>query len=97
MPEAQLLTLIGALFTMLIALVASIYGVLVRRLERLEAANNAAVLLSRIDTHEKDLEGLRDWKHKVVDAYLPRAVDDHHRRLERLERKVFNGHHGAER
>lgn len=94
MSEAQLL---GVLITVLIALVAVIYGVLVRRLERLEIANNAAVLLSRIDTHEKDLEGLREWKHMTVDPYLPRAVDDHHRRLERLERKVFNGHHGEDR
>ncbi len=37
------------------------------------------------------LEGLHKWKHDVGEAYLPRAVDEHERRLNRLDSKVFNG------
>lgn len=34
---------------------------------------------------EGNIEELRDWKHEKVDPYIPRAVDDHERRLTRLE------------
>lgn len=51
-----------------------------------------AALRERVSASEKNLEGLRDWKHLTVDPYIPRAVDDHHRRLDRIESKVFNGH-----
>lgn len=37
------------------------------------------------------LNKLHDWKHEIGDAYLPRAVDEHERRLNRLDVKVFNG------
>jgi hypothetical protein len=49
-------------------------------------------LAERLSAEEKRMDGLHRWKHEVGEAYLPRAVDDHHRRLERIERKVFNGH-----
>lgn len=39
----------------------------------------------------KDLEDLRGWKHLTVDPYIPRAVDEHERRINRLDLKVFNG------
>jgi hypothetical protein len=51
----------------------------------------------RMGAQEKRSDSLHDWKHKIGEAYLPRAVDDHHRRLERLERKVFNGQRGEDR
>lgn len=40
---------------------------------------------------EKMIQELRDWKHDLVDAYIPRAVDEHERRINRLDAKVFNG------
>ncbi len=46
---------------------------------------------NQIKQLEKNQDGLRLWKHEVVDPYIPRAVDEHERRLERLDRKVFNG------
>jgi hypothetical protein len=46
----------------------------------------------RMTALEKRVDSLHLWKHTVGEAYLPRAVDDHHRRLAELERKVFNGH-----
>jgi hypothetical protein len=140
---AQLLSLIGVLFALLVALVGIVYRGISARLDRLEARDNQAVLLTRIDAlaaslsnldgrfeqrskdrdkfdYEwrhgeysnaisainlmlypletkmeiagKSIEQLRDWKHAVVDPYIPRAVDEHERRLNRLDAKVFNGH-----
>lgn len=40
---------------------------------------------------EADILDLRKWKHTVVDPYIPRAVDEHERRINRLDAKVFNG------
>jgi hypothetical protein len=44
---------------------------------------------------QQRVEGLHKWKHDIGEAYLPRAVDEHERRLNRLDAKVFNGgsHH----
>jgi pterin-4a-carbinolamine dehydratase len=47
-----------------------------------------ATKVEQLEASEKDLRG---WKHAVVDAYLPRAVDEHERRLNRIESKLFNG------
>jgi hypothetical protein len=45
--------------------------------------------------HHADLDSrvasLHGWKHEVGEAYLPRAVDDIEKRVERLEHKIFNG------
>lgn len=49
-----------------------------------------ATKVEQLEESEKDLRG---WKHTVVDAYLPRAVDEHERRLNRIESKLFNGSH----
>jgi len=54
-------------------------------------------LLQQVKTLEKDQQGMRDWKHLVVDKYLPRAVEEHERRLNKLDAKVFNGQRGDER
>jgi hypothetical protein len=40
---------------------------------------------------EEDRTGIRAWKHLVVDPYIPRAVEEHERRIDRLEGRVFNG------
>ena len=143
MSQAQLLSLIGVLFALLVSMVAVIFNGLRERIRALESADNAAVLQSRLDalatdlaklegrfeqrTRDKDksdfdwrhgeysqaisdinlrlyplpkqLEALEkrfdilnEWKHKTGDAYLPRAVDEHERRLNRLDLRVFNGH-----
>lgn len=134
MSQAELLSLIGALFALLCAVVAFIV--------RYILANHTAVLVSRLDantaelgklearfeqrTKDKDafdyafrhtqyvndisginvllwplvqqvknlderLDSLHKWKHQVAEAYLPRAVDEHERRLNKLDAKVFNG------
>lgn len=41
---------------------------------------------------DKRIDEVKDWKHEIGEAYLPRAVDEHERRLNRLDLKVFNGH-----
>jgi hypothetical protein len=54
-----------------------------------------ATLEERIgDTEErtvKSIDELREWKHEKVDPYVPPVIDEHERRIERLERRVFNG------
>lgn len=143
MSTAQLVSLVGVLFALLVALVGVIFNELRGRIKVLEARDNQAVLLTRIDAStleiaklearfdqrtkdkdefdykfrhgqyvnditaintllwplatkmevvEKDIEGLRDWKHLVVDPYVPGTINEHDRRLNRLDAKVFNGH-----
>lgn len=48
-------------------------------------------LLKQVELLEKKHEAYGDWKHRVVDPYIPRAVDEHERRLNKLDAKVFNG------
>ena len=110
METSELLSLIGALFALLVALVAVVYRIVDRRIERLESANNSAVLQSRLDAGGQDREAIWDqigrsseegMRKTVHDSrnLVTRAlsgVDDHDRRLDRLESKVFNGR-GAER
>jgi hypothetical protein len=48
-------------------------------------------LLERTVRAEKDIQDLRDWKHDVADPYVPRAIEEHERRLNKLDSKVFNG------
>ena len=48
-------------------------------------------LLERTVRAEKDVQDLRDWKHETVDPYVPRAIDEHERRLNKLDSKVFDG------
>lgn len=49
-------------------------------------------LLKQMEAVDKRVDELKEWKHLVGDAYLPRAVDEHERRINRLDQKVFNGH-----
>jgi hypothetical protein len=139
---AQLFSLIGVLFALLATLVGVIFSGLRERIKDLEARDNSAVLLARIDAltaslsnldgrfeqrskdrdkfdyewrhgeysnaisainlmlyplgakmeiAEKNIESLREWRHMVGDAYLPRAVDAIEGRVTRIESKVFNG------
>jgi len=50
-----------------------------------------ATLAETLRGLEKNVDDLREWKHTTVDPYIPRAVDEHERRLGRLDAKVFNG------
>lgn len=61
-----------------------------RRIDNLEnefRQSQIGVLASRVSHSEQFIDEIREWKHRVVDAYLPRAVDDHERRIARLEDK----------
>jgi len=49
-------------------------------------------VIEKVETLEENVKELREWKHDVVDPYIPRAVDEHERRINRLDSKVFNGH-----
>jgi len=48
-------------------------------------------LREKVANMEGDQEGMREWKHMVIDPYVPRAIDEHERRINRLDAKVFNG------
>jgi len=50
-----------------------------------------------IESAKYEVDALREWRHTVVDPYVPRVLDVFNERLGRLERKVFNGHRGEER
>lgn len=49
------------------------------------------VMQWRIGRTETDIKELREWKHVVVDPYIPRAIDEHERRINKLDAKIFNG------
>lgn len=49
-------------------------------------------LLKQVSGIDQRVAELKDWKHDIGEAYLPRAVDEHERRLNKLDAKVFNGH-----
>lgn len=63
--------------------------------EREEQSQRNAEELHRLEEIVKalkeELTGLHKWKHVVGDAYLPRGFDEHERRLNRLDAKVWNG------
>lgn len=48
-------------------------------------------LAEKVENVETRVDELKEWKHLTVDAYIPRAVDEHERRINRLDAKVFNG------
>lgn len=49
------------------------------------------VMQWRVGRTESDIKELRQWKHVVVDPYVPRAIDEHERRINKLDAKIFNG------
>lgn len=63
------------------------------RYQVLKSSIELTTLQAKFESAVDRLDGLHDWKHEVGEAYLPRAVDEHERRLNRIEAKVFNGHH----
>lgn len=65
------------------------YGI---RYQSLKNSIEVTTLKAQFDAALARLNSLHDWKHDTGDAYLPRAVDEHERRLNRLDVKVFNGH-----
>lgn len=61
------------------------------RYQGLKNAIELTTLRAQFDEAIKRQNKLHDWKHEIGEAYLPRAVDEHERRLNRLDSKVFNG------
>lgn len=49
-------------------------------------------LKGRTARNEQDISDLRKWKHVVVDPYIPGAMNAQKERIDRIERRVFNGH-----
>lgn len=43
----------------------------------------------RVKTLEREQVKVEEWKHATVDPIVPRAVEDHERRLNRMEDVVF--------
>lgn len=103
MSQAELLSIIGVLFGLLFGLVAVIYSIIRGDVAKLYgflhedvqkiAAINAMLLplAEKVANIEEDQTGLREWKHMVIDPYVPRAIDEHERRINRLDVKIFNG------
>lgn len=103
MSQAELVSIIGVLFGLLFGLVAVIYSIIRSDVAKLYesrhedaqkfAAMNAVLwpLAEKVANIEEDQAGLREWKHLVIDPYVPRAIDEHERRMNRLDAKVFNG------
>ena len=59
-----------------------------RRINLLESdfrQSQIGVLHARVSQAEQFIDELREMKHMKVDPYIPRAVDDHERRITRLE------------
>lgn len=65
-----------------------------RRLDDLERRCNIAeqfAIPQRIAYLEADKIDIRRWKHNTVDPYIPGAIDALKERVDRHERKLFNG------
>lgn len=54
-----------------------------------QGINDHSVEIARVQVRLTNVEAyqqyLRDWKHNVVDPLVPRAVEDHERRLQKQE------------
>ena len=70
--QPQLIGLIATLFTLLVAMVAVVFNALRERIKALEAANNSAVIQSRVDAIAADiarLEGRFDQRQRDRDKF----------------------------
>jgi hypothetical protein len=74
-----------------LGLIGVIYALLLERLRNVEAwiTLHGASLPSEMERVQVNADGLRLWKHMTVDPYIPRAVDELVRRVDRIEEKVF--------
>lgn len=79
MPAWVWIALLGALQTLVAGLVVAIRSADQDKIRSLE------------ERLVKSIDELREWKHTVVDPYIPRAIDEHERRINRLDSRVFNG------
>lgn len=60
-----------------------------KRIDQLEEEfklSQPGVVNTRLNQVEKFMQEIRDWKHEVVDPYIPRGMTDHERRIGELER-----------
>jgi len=58
-----------------------------------KTSNFVTALQGELKAATERLTSLHEWKHKIGEAYLPRGMEDHERRLNKLEAKIFNGTH----
>lgn len=83
-------TIVVSLFGTLISLLA---WTAIRELRKLETTAKGffeqSITMARYDERLKQLEVRREymdeWKHVTVDPYIPRAMEDHERRITKLE------------
>lgn len=61
--------------------------------ERLRSIEGIALEV-RLQSLELDKKGIREWKHKVIDPYVPGAVDALKHRVDRVE-EFLNGRYRA--
>jgi hypothetical protein len=87
--EQAFLWLFGTLITLNTLVLAAIAG---RLWDHVEKCRDVHGRLSRaesqIENVEKDIVGMRLWKHTVADPYIPRAIEEHERRINRLDQKM---------
>lgn len=94
MTFAQALALIGALFTINCLLIGYLWRDQKQRIDALEAlykSTEQAVLAERVRVMEKYLDRISHWKHEKAEPYI-NDMENMNRRVDLIERKVFNGH-----
>lgn len=88
MPSVE--SIIVVLFSTLVSI---LLWIVIREIRRLETTTASffeqAITMARYDERLKQLEVRREymdeWKHLTVDPYIPRAMEDHERRISKLE------------
>lgn len=89
MDQQVILWILGAIITLQTLAIAAIGG---RLWDHVDKCRDVHGRLARTETKteavEKDIEGLRNWKHVVIDPYVPRAIEEHERRINRLDQKM---------
>jgi hypothetical protein len=87
--ETVILWIFGAVIGALTLTVSGLFRLL---WDHVDKCKEITAKLSRAEAQilnlEKDQQGIRNWKHVVVDPYVPRAVEEHERRINRLDQKM---------
>lgn len=86
MSEWSSVAFVGAIQVIIVGLVVALRAADQEKLATLEKR-----LVNTEERLVKSIDELREWKHVKIDPYVPPVVDAHEKRLERLERRVFNG------
>lgn len=89
MSETAILWLFGAVITLQTLALGALGSRLWEHVVKCkEVTGSVSKAEAQIVSLQKDVEGLRNWKHIVVDPYVPRAIDEHERRINRLDQKM---------